>query len=198
MDQQLLNTSDHASAQFEAVALPFMDALYNKGLFLTHSPQDASDLVQETYLRAYRTFANFRPGTNCKAWLFTILYSIFVNQYRKTQREPDTVSMDALEEMFQQTLASADWEAEFDALAGSAMDWQGPEVRAALGKLPESFRAAVLLADVEGLTYEEAAAVLDCPVGTLRSRLFRARKILFLELRDYARKTGFLKGARLT
>ena len=198
MDQKILNPSQPAAAQFEALALPFMDALYNKGLFLTHSPQDASDLVQETYLRAYRTFANFRPGTNCKAWLFTILYSIFVNQYRKTQREPDTVSMDALEETFHQTLANEDWEAEFDALAGSEMNWQGPEVRAALAKLPEGFRAAVLLADVEGLTYEEAAAVLDCPVGTLRSRLFRARKILFLELRDYARKTGFLKGARLT
>ena len=192
------NHREPNTAEFEAVALPFMDALYGKAIHLTRRPADAGDLVQETYLRAYRAFAGFTPGTNCKAWLFTILYSIFVNQYRKTQREPDTVSMDALEEAFQQTLASADWEAEFDALAGSELDWQGPEVRAALGKLPESFRAAVLLADVEGLTYEEAAAVLDCPVGTLRSRLFRARKILFLELRDYARKTGFLKGARLT
>ena len=198
MESEFLNETGNASAQFEAVALPFMDALYNKGLYLTHSPQDASDLVQETYLRAYRNFANFRPGTNCKAWLFTILYSIFVNQYRKAQREPDTVSMDELEETFHQTLAGEDWESEFNALAGSELDWQGPEVRAALAGLPESFRAAVLLADVEGLTYEEAAAVLDCPVGTLRSRLFRARKLLFLELRDYAQKMGLIKGARLT
>jgi RNA polymerase sigma-70 factor (ECF subfamily) len=153
--------------------------------------------VQETYLRAYRTFANFKEGTSCKAWLFTILYSIFVNQYRKDQRAPDTVSMDELEAVFHQTLADDSWESEFDALAGSELNWQRPEVSQALGKLPEEFRAAVLLVDVEELNYEEAAGVLNCPVGTLRSRLFRGRKLLFLELRDYAQKMGFLKGARV-
>ena len=180
-------------ADFEAVALPFMDALYGKALHLTHSPADAGDLVQETYLRAYRAFASFTPGTNCKAWLFTILYSIFINQYRKDQRAPDMVSMDELEDHFHRTLAGENWENDFNSLAGSELHWQGPEVNAALDKLPEQFRSAVLLVDVEGLSYEEAAGVLDCPVGTLRSRLSRARKILFLELRDYARKTGFIR-----
>lgn len=197
MASEFLNDNETAAAQFEAVALPFMDALYNKGLHLTRSPQDASDLVQETYLRAYRTFANFKAGTNCKAWLFTILYSIFVNQYRTEQRAPDTVSMDELEAVFHQTLADDGWESEFNALTSSGSGWQGPEVHQALGKLPEDFRAAVLLVDVEELNYEEAAGVLNCPVGTLRSRLFRARKLLFLELRDYAQKMGFLKGARV-
>jgi RNA polymerase sigma-70 factor (ECF subfamily) len=183
-----ISNSPADTADFEAVALPFLDALYGKALHLTRSPADASDLVQETFLRAYRAFSSFTPGTNCKAWLFTIQYSIFVNQYRKSQREPDLVSMDDLEEHFHRTLADENWAGDF-----SGVDWQGPEVNAALGKLPENFRTAVLLVDVEGLNYEEAAGVLACPVGTLRSRLFRARKILFLELRDYARQTGFIR-----
>jgi RNA polymerase sigma-70 factor, ECF subfamily len=193
MASEFPSGSASPTADFEAVALPFMDALYGRAFNLTHSEADAGDLVQETYLRAYRAFAGFTPGTNCKAWLFTILYSIFVNQYRKGQRAPDTVSLEELEADFHRPLADENWEADFNALTNAELDWQGPEITAALGKLPENFRSAVLLVDVEELNYEEAAGVLDCPVGTLRSRLFRARKILFMELRDYARKTGFLR-----
>ena len=185
--------SEISAAQFEAVALPFMNALYNKALHLTRSPEDAADLVQETFLRAYRTFANFAEGTNCKAWLFTILYSIFVNRYHKTQREPDTVSIEEFEETYHHGLADPLWDDDFAVLVGSELDWQGPEVSQALARLPEDFRAAVLLVDVEEFSYEEAAAVLNCPVGTLRSRLFRARRVLFVELRDYARKVGFIQ-----
>lgn len=187
------NEPETASARFEAVALPFMDALFNKALHLTRRPEDASDLVQETFLRAYRTFANFTEGTNAKAWLFTILYSIFINKYRKEQREPDTISLDEREETFEQTLANPDWEASFSALVDSELNWVEPEVRQALGQLPENFRTAILLVDVEGLTYEEAAAVITCPVGTLRSRLFRARRVLFVALREYALKIGFIR-----
>ncbi len=187
------NENEAAAARFEAAALPFTDALYKQALHLSRRPEDARDIVQETFLRAYRKFSSFKEGTNCKAWLFTILYSIFVNKYRKEQREPDTVSIDELEETFQRTLADRDWETNFAALTRSELDWQEPEVNHALGKLPEDFRSAVLLVDVEGFTYEEAAAVLDCPVGTLRSRLFRARRMLFLELNDYARRMGFLR-----
>ena len=193
MTDRFPNDDETAARRFEAIALPFMNALYNKALHLTRSPEDAGDLLQETFLRAYRTFTNFTEGTNCKAWLFTILYSVFVNRYRKAQREPDIVSIDELEETYHRGLADPQWDDEFAALAGSELDWQGPEVRAALGKLPEDFRAAVLLVDVEELSYEEAAAVLNCPVGTLRSRLFRARRVLFAELREYARKLGFLE-----
>ena len=191
------NESDTPSARFEAVALPFMNALYGKALHLTRRPEDAADLVQETFLRAYRTFANFAEGTNAKAWLFTILYSLFINQYRKDQRAPDTVSMDELEEVFHQTLADPDWEANFIALVDSELDWSGPEVRTVLEQLPENFRTAILLVDVEELSYEEAATVVSCPVGTLRSRLFRARRLLFVALRDYARRLGFSKGAQV-
>ena len=183
-----------STADFEAVALPFMDALYGRALHLTRNPDDASDLVQETFLRGCRSFSSFTPGTNAKAWLFTILYSIFVNRYRKQQREPDTVSMDEAGEGFHRALTDVHWETEFASLSNSSLDWQGPEVNEALDKLPENFRSAVLLVDVDGLNYEEAAEVLNCPVGTLRSRLFRARKILFVELRDYARKNGFIRG----
>src|SRR6266576_6108037 len=193
MASSLANENEEGAARFEAAALPFMDALYKQALHLTRRPEDADDMVQETYLRAYRTFSSFKEGTNCKAWLFTILYSIFVNKYRKEQSEPDTVSIDKLEETFHRTLADRDWKTNFAALTRSELDWQEPEVNSARGKLPEDFRSAVLLVDVEGFTYEEAAAVLDCPVGTLRSRLFRARRMLFLELNDYARRKGFFR-----
>ena len=170
-----------------------MDALYNQALRLTRHSEDANDIVQETYLRAYRTFANFKEGTNCKAWLFTILYSIFVNKYRKRQREADTVSIEELEQTFHRTLTDGDWEKKFVALTRSELDWQEPELNQALAKLPEDFRTAVLLVDVQAFTYEEAAAALKCPVGTVRSRLFRARRMLFLELKDYARKMGLMR-----
>jgi RNA polymerase sigma-70 factor (ECF subfamily) len=187
------NKKKAAVARFEAAALPFMDALYNQALRLSRRSEDAGDLVQETYLRAYRTFANFKEGTNCKAWLFTILYSIFVNKYRKDQREPDTVPIEELEETFHRTLADGAWETNFVALTRSELDCEEPEVNHALAKLPEGFRSAVLLVDVQGFTYEEAAAALECPVGTLRSRLFRARRMLFLELEDYARRMGLIR-----
>ncbi len=103
------NENEAAAARFEAATLPFMEALYNQALRLTQRREDAGDIVQETYLRAYRTFSSFKEGTNCKAWLFTILYSIFVNKYRKEQREPDTVSIEELEEKFHPTLADPDW-----------------------------------------------------------------------------------------
>jgi len=193
MASTIRNENETPADRFEAVAMPFMDALYNKALHLTRRPEDANDVVQETYLRAFRTFANFTEGTNCKAWLFTILHSVFINRYRKEQREPDMVSMDEREEAFQLTLADEQWESNFAALSGSELDWQGAEVNEALAKLPESFRTAVLLVDVEGLTYEEAAAVVNSPVGTLRSRLFRARRMLFVELHDYARKMGIIR-----
>lgn len=185
--------NEAAAARFEAAALPFMDALYNQALRLTRRSEDAGDMVQETYLRAYRTFSSFKDGTNCKAWLFTILYSIFVNKYRKQKREPDTVSIEELEQAFHRTLADGDWEAKFAAVTNSEFDCRDPEINHALTKLPEDFRSAVLLVDVQGFTYEEAAAALNCPVGTLRSRLFRARRMLFLQLEEYARKMGLIR-----
>lgn len=178
-------------ARFEATALPLTTVLYSTALRLTRRPEDASDVVQETYLRAYRSFDSFTAGTNCKAWLLTILYSVFNNRYRKAQREPHGVSIEELENRYHVWLASKQ---QTDALAGASSDaWPAREVEAALLQLPEVFRSAVLLVDVEELSYEEAAAALDCPLGTLRSRLFRARRLLFAALQDYARQAGYLK-----
>lgn len=178
--------------QFESTAVPLTRAVYNMALRLSRNGEDARDLVQETYLRAYRTFENFRPGTNCKAWLLTILYSIFVNKYRKEQREPRIVSLEEMETQFHQLL-KANEQTEPNVLLESSVG-KDLEVEAALRELPESFRSVVLLVDVEDLSYEEAAAALNCPVGTIRSRLFRARKLLFVLLEKYARQAGYGKG----
>jgi len=174
-------------ADFEAVALPFMRALHGTALRLTRRPEDARDLVQETYLRACRTFDGFTPGTNARAWLFTILYSVFVNGYRRRQRQPAQVPWHEIEERFARAAAM---DAENTQLAGPP----AAAVESALARLPEDFRLAVLMVDVNDLSYEEAAAALGCPLGTVRSRLFRARKLLYLHLREHARGLGYPTG----
>ena len=170
--------------RFERTALPFMQALYHLGLRLTRNPEDSSDLVQDTYLRAYQKFSSFSEGTNCKAWLFTIMYSIFVNRYRKQQREPVVMSPDDIEKRFGDLLAVPS-ESEVEPSPGTS------EVEKALEELPEIFRTPVILVDLEEFTYEEAAQILSCPVGTVRSRLFRSRKLLYVALKEYARKLGY-------
>lgn len=184
-------------ARFEETAIPLMKHVLNAARHLTRREEDARDLTQETYLRAYRTFDNFRPGTNCKAWLLTILYSIFVNRYRKQQREPKTIPVEDLEEKFHRSLEAAEGTGTSEG-AGFPVRWSDPEIASAVSDLPEGFRAAVLMVDVQELTYEEAARALECPIGTVRSRLFRARKLLFTSLEARARRAGYLKdpGAR--
>ena len=157
------NANDTATARFEAEALPFMDSLYHKALVLTRRPEDASDLVQETFLRAYRSFASFTAGTNCKAWLFTIQYSIFVNKYRKSQREPEVVSFDELETEFARLLTDGQWEGVCATLAEPAVDWSAPEVSGALAHYiilwPETHRGELATA----CSYDEAwIRVGDC------------------------------------
>ena len=156
--------ADERRLRFESLALPFMRALYNTALRLTQEPQDAADLMQETFLRAYRTFENFTPGTNCKAWLFTILYSIFVNQYRQAKQRPRVESLEELEERFHQFAQAPDPAPDITTVEGWGWRWS-PEVERALRQLPEDFRAPLLLVDVEELAYEEAASVLGCAVG---------------------------------
>jgi len=177
-------------AEFERTALPLLGTLYQAAVRLTSGVVDASDLVQETYLRAYRTFENFRLGTNCKAWLFTIMHSVFVNQYRRTRRVSE-VSVADLELRFQRFLESPlKGDEEITTVEGWGRRWD-PEVKEALALLPDDFRTPLLLVDAEGLSYEEASAVLGCPVGTVGSRVHRARKLLFAGLSDYARREGY-------
>jgi RNA polymerase sigma-70 factor, ECF subfamily len=174
-------------AEFEREAIPLLKDAYNLALRLTRRAEDARDVVQETYLRAYRTFENFQSGTNCRAWLFTILYSVFVNRYRKERREPKPLSIEVLEERFHRSLES---KSAADTGSGAPV-WTDPDVERAVSDLPARLRSTVLLVDVGELTYEEAAVALGCPVGTVRSRLSRARKALFVKLEGYARRAGY-------
>jgi RNA polymerase sigma-70 factor (ECF subfamily) len=173
--------------QFEAEAVIHLQAVYNAAYRLIRREDEARDLSQETMLRAYRTFDSFAPGTNARAWLLKILYSIFVNRYHRERREPVRISIDEVEARDAHALAAPDAGA-----PAMGQRWSDHEVEIALAALPEPFRAAVLLVDVEELTYEEAAAALGCAVGTVRSRLFRARRLLAVALADFARDRGYL------
>ncbi len=174
--------------EFERVALPVASALLRTARRLAHPRHDADDVVQETLLRAYRTFDNFAQGTNGKAWLFTIMHSILANRWRDGRHEPRAIDPVTLDGRF--AMAAGDDDAE--GLIIARMDAVA-EVEAALDQLPAEFKTTVLLVDVEGLTYEEAAGVIGCPIGTVRSRLARARKMLFVSLRDFAQRQGVLQ-----
>lgn len=179
---------------FEAEALPHLSRVYAaaRRLMRSGTAADAEDLVQETFLRAYRTYDNFERGTNARAWLLTILYSVHANRRRRIGREPEAWPDDALEARTAAENAGSDWQEPALTAATTDEHGAGEIVGAALDGLAEPFRAAVLLVDLEGLTYEEAAIALDVPVGTVRSRLSRARRRLAGELAEYARKLGFL------
>ena len=177
---------------FEREAIPHMDALYNFAMHLTQKSEDAQDLLQETYLKAFRFFDSFKRGTNCKAWLFQILKNSFINRYRKLTREPTKVSYNDVEE-FYETIRSDDVslnDLERD-LFDNVLD---DEMTAAMASLPPNFRAVLILNDLENFTYEEIAGILDIPIGTVRSRLHRARRAMREQLMEYARKRGIVPG----
>ena len=188
--------NDEARRQFEAVALPLLSVVYRSAFRFTGRAEDARDVTQETYLRAFRTFDRFQPGTNCKAWLLTIAYSVFVNRYRRQQRDP-VFAVEDVDRISDASTAGASSSATLvESMAAADGSFSGaaisdPAIEEALSGLPETFRAAVLLVDVEELTYEEAAEVLECPVNTVRSRLFRGRKLLWTALSDYASRRGY-------
>jgi len=174
---------------FEDEFLPHIDSLYNFAYHLTYDEDDSNDLVQETFLKAYRFISSYVEGTNAKAWLFKILKNAFINEYRKKSKRPAKVdfedivsyhdsentsfvgSLDLREEIFQGML--------------------GDEVTKSLNALPVDFKTVVLLCDVEGFTYEEIAKIIDIPIGTVRSRLHRARNMLKEKLKDYATNLGY-------
>jgi RNA polymerase sigma-70 factor (ECF subfamily) len=186
---------DQVRMRFEAVAVPLLAVVYRAALRFTRHADDARDVTQETFLRAFRTFDRFQPGTNCKAWLLTIAYSVFVNRYRRQQREP-VIAVDDVDLLHEGSHAAslAPSSESTTSPFGSAIKGSGisdPVIEEALNQLPEAFRSAVILVDVEELTYEEAADVLACPVNTLRSRLFRGRRLLWTGLREYAGRQGY-------
>jgi RNA polymerase sigma-70 factor (ECF subfamily) len=181
--------------RFEDEALVYTDALYGSALRMTRNPADAEDLVQETYLRAFRAWDRFEPGTNLKAWLFKIMTNLFISGYRQRRREPVTVSTDDTEEfdLYRNLLAhdaGVGKSAESIVLEGLVDD----DVKQALSDLAENFRIPVLLADVEGFSYREIADMLDIPIGTVMSRLHRGRKALQKALWEKAVETGLVGG----
>ncbi len=187
--------ADPRRQEFEASALPHLDTLFSMALKLTRNRAEAEDLVQETMVRAYRFFSRYERGTNCKAWLFKILRNGFINRYRETRRQPEPVDFAAVEGHAEHRV-TAEHEASVRSPEETVGDLRlGEEVRRALDRLPAEFRMVVVLSFVEGYTYREIAAIMSCPIGTVMSRLFRARRILQEVLEPQARERGLLAGA---
>ena len=193
MADQITATEQHRlDERFEREALPLMSELYGAAVRLTRNPADAEDLLQEAYLRAYRAFASFKEGTNLRAWLYRILTNAYINTYRKRQREPQTISTDDTPEWYlYDQLAEGGREPSAEAEVLESIPDE--EVQEALASLPEQFRLAVLLADVEGFSYKEIAEILEIPIGTVMSRLHRGRRALEKLLMDVVRERGLVR-----
>lgn len=188
----LIGMTDPAgqSASFERVALPLMDQVFTTALYLTRDRAEAEDLVQETYLRAHRFWSRFEPGTNCRAWLLTIAHNLFRNRYREKQKSARDVEFD--DTVLDADALSGDGGSgdPAEVILSQALD---AEVDEALKALPADYREAILLVDLQELSYEEAAAAMDCPIGTVRSRLSRGRRLLQRALLDYARERRLVR-----
>ncbi len=188
------STAEEKRKRFEAVAYPHMDALYSTALRLTRSPRDAEDLVQEAYLRAFRFLDKFEEGTNFKAWIFRILTNTFINNYRKRARTPLHVEFE--DKVESAAVAPEPPRALTPQPKGATREYAelfGDEVNAALQKLSEDFRLVIILCDVEEFAYKEIAKILGIPMGTVMSRLSRARGQLQKILREYAEREGYIK-----
>jgi RNA polymerase sigma-70 factor (ECF subfamily) len=174
---------------FEDEFLPHIEALYTFAYHLSYNEEDANDLVQETYLKAFRFIDKYRKGTNAKAWLFKILKNAYINQYRKKSKRPKKIDF---EEIINYQDSDAAGFTKYEDLRIELFEnMMGDEVTTAINNLPIDFRTVILLCDIEGFTYEEISKIIDVPIGTVRSRLFRARNLLKEKLKKYAEDLGF-------
>lgn len=185
-------------SKFAGDAMGFLDALFSAALRMTRNAAEAEDLVQETYLKAYRGYGSFQEGTNLKAWLYRILTNTFINSYRAKKRRPDESDLEEVEDLYLYRrlggleAATAGRSAEEEVLDSFTDD----DVKAAVEALPEQFRLAVLLSDVEGFSYKEIADIMDVPIGTVMSRLHRGRKALQKSLYELGTNRGLVAGRR--
>jgi RNA polymerase sigma-70 factor (ECF subfamily) len=178
--------------EFEVEALPHADLLYNYALRMTNNAADADDLVQETFLKGFRFWEKYEKGTNIRAWLFRIMKNSYINRYRRESKEPDTVDYEDVQNFYDtiRDVRSDSSDLQVTAFGNLLED----DIATAIAELPEDFRTIVILCDIEGLTYEEIAEFLDCPLGTVRSRLHRGRSLLRVRLTKYAKEKGYAVG----
>lgn len=188
-----LSRKKSLKAEFEQAALPHLSHLYTAAYYFTKDQAETEDLVQETYLRAFRFFHKFRPGTNCRAWLLSILRNLFINRYREKQREPGLVDWEKVDRAYESMVARHEGAGENNPESLFFSRLMDQEVEQALKELPEEYRTAIILVGVEELSYEEAAKVMECAVGTVRSRVSRGRRMLQVALKEYALKRGMIK-----
>lgn len=184
------DTTHDKQEAFKSEVFLHMDSIYNSALKLTYNEEDAKDLVQETYFKAYRFFEQFEPGTSCKAWLFKILKNTFINKYRKKVKQPEQVDFNAIEP-FVELIKDKRFYESMSLDDDIVNNYLSDEITEALSKLPHEFKMVLILSDIEGFSYKEIADIMDCPIGTIRSRLSRARKMMFKLLSKYAKKEGF-------